>query len=544
MGDMPDFGVPVEAAHQALKAAKAGQKHVIIISDGDPQRPSMAQIRNLVKERITVTGVAVHPHTPADVKSLQMIARFTGGRFYNVKDPTQLPRIFVKEAQVVKRSLIIEEPFRPRIVSGLSDILRGVSALPVLDGRVLTGRKGGLSEVVLSGPESEPLLATEQAGLGRVVAFTSSADSRWAGKWLTWGGFNQFWEQTVRWAAKSPQATDCEAFADVQGRGVTLTVEAVQPGGKFVQFAKIVGQVIAPDMTSRTLELRQIGPGQYRANFQADQGGSFLVNLRYRRAGDGEKDQLVQSVVTVPFAPEFEDLTDNSALLAQVAEATGGRLLDVDPEKADLFSREGLVKPRSAMGLTIPLLLAWVVLFLLDVAVRRVAIDFAAIARRLGIHAGELAGASALAAAGITLGALVCAGLRPIGPHLALHIAIAAVLLLGAAAWLLRGIIFSRALPAVQDATLAALKARRQRVQQQLKADGRQQQAGRRFVAPKGAAAKLPEPDVAKPPPTRRPAAPGEPEKPEPPAAGDQTHVSRLLDAKRRAKGRRGDMKE
>lgn len=534
MGDMPDFGPPIEAAYQALKAAKAGQKHVIIISDGDPQMPSAAQIRNLVKERITVTGVAVNPHTPADVKSLQLIARSTGGRFYNVKKPTDLPKIFVKEAQVVKRSLIIEETFQPRVSSSLSEILRGVDALPALDGRVLTGRKGGLSEVVLSGPEREPLLATEQAGLGRVVAFTSSADSRWAGKWLAWGGFDRFWEQAVRWAAKSPQSTDCETFADVQGRDVTLTVEAVQPGGKFVQFAKIVGQVIAPDMSTRPLELRQIGPGQYRSNFQADQGGSFLVNLRYRRTGDGEKDQLVQSVITVPFAPEFEDLTDNSALLAQIAETTGGRSLNVDPEKAELFSRAGLTKPRSAMALTIPLLLAWVVLFLLDVAIRRIAIDFAAIARRLGIHVGELLGASAVAAAAITLGILVSVGFLPIGLGLWLHIIIAAIMLLGAAAWLLRGIIFSLAMPAAQDATLSALKARRHKVQQQLKTQGRQQQASKRFVAGKDAETRLPEPDVNKTPPSRKPPPVPETKKPETPA--DETHVSRLLDAKRRAK--------
>jgi uncharacterized membrane protein len=542
MGDMPDFGTPVQAAHDALKAATAGQKHIIIISDGDPQMPSPALINDLVKEKITVTGVAVFPHDPSQVQSLYTLARATRGQFYNPKSPDELPKIFIKEAQVVRRSLIIEDPFQPRIASGLSDILRGVTALPVLDGRVLTGPKGGLSEVVLATTDKEPVLATEQAGLGRVAAFTSSADSRWAGKWLAWGGFDRFWEQTVRWAAKSPQATDCEAFADVQGRDVTLTVEAVQPGGKFVQFANIVGQVIAPDMTTRPLELSQIGPGQYRANFQADQGGSFLVNLRYRRSGENQADQLVQSVVTVPFAPEFEDLTDNAALLAQVAEITGGRTLDTDPKKADLFSRAGLVKPRSALPLTIPLLLAWVVLFLADVAVRRIAVDFAAIARRLGIRTGELAGASAIAAAAVTLGVLVCVGMLPVGLGLAWHIVIAAALLAAAAGWLLRGIIFARAIPAAADATLAALKARRQSVQQQLKAEGRQQQVSRRFMAGKGAATELPEPDVAKLPPSHRPPPlPAEQKKAQPPAPGQETHVSRLLDAKRRAKGQGKD---
>ncbi|MCD6304262.1 MAG: VWA domain-containing protein, partial [Planctomycetes bacterium] len=108
MGDMPDFGAPMQAAWSALKAVRAGQKHVIIISDGDPSMPSAKLIAALRAARITCTGVAVFPHSPRDVASLQAIARATGGRFYNVQDPRRLPRIFVKEAQVIRRSLIIE----------------------------------------------------------------------------------------------------------------------------------------------------------------------------------------------------------------------------------------------------------------------------------------------------------------------------------------------------------------------------------------------------------------------------------------------------
>ncbi|MGB2821222.1 MAG: VWA domain-containing protein, partial [Phycisphaerae bacterium] len=384
MGDMPNFGPPVEAAYQALKDARAGQKHIIIISDGDPTRPTPQQIANLRKEQITATGVAVFPHSPQQVMSLQWIAANTGGRFYNVKDPAKLPQIFIKEAQVVRRSLIIEDTFVPRIVGGMNEILRGLRDVRALDGRVLTGPKRGLNEILLATSEGEPILATTQAGLGRVASFTSSADSRWASKWLTWSEFNRLWEQTIRWVAKSPQATDCEAFADVQGRSVTLTVEASQPDGSFLQFADLTGQVIAPDAeTTWPLELRQIGPGQYRASFQAEAGGSYLVNLRYRKAGADEKFAMVQTVVNVPFAPEFEDLTDNAALLHELAETSGGRVLPPSPEKADLFSRAGLTPPRASMPLTRPLLIAWVIIFLLDVAVRRIAVDFKAIARRV-----------------------------------------------------------------------------------------------------------------------------------------------------------------
>jgi hypothetical protein len=354
---------------------------------------------------------------------------------------------------------------------------------------VLTGPKRGLNEILLLGPDDEPILASTQAGLGRVMSFTSSADSRWAPKWIAWGGFNRFWEQAVRWVAKRPQASDCEAFADVQGHTVTLTVEAVQPGGKFVQFADLGGKAIAPDMSTQDLELRQIGPGQYRANFQAGQGGSYLVNLRYRKEGQqGGKDSTVQTVVDVPFAPEYEDLTDNFALLNELAETSGGRVLPADPAKADLFSRAGLSPPRSALPLTVPLLLAWVALFLLDVGVRRIAIDVRAIARRVGV-------------------------------------------------WLrLRE-------EQATSATLAALKQTRKRVQDRLAASGgKDADAGKRFAAGKDAAGTMPETDLTPPPPKARPQPkPAEPKPADAEKEATQTHVSRLLDAKKRARDQRGE---
>jgi len=383
MGDMPDFGTPMTTAYNALKNCDAGQKHIIIISDGDPAPPPVSLIKNMQSSKITCTGVVVFPHGGTDQKTLQWIAYQTGGRFYNVKDPNTLPQIFIKEAQVVRRSLIIEQPFVPKITNWLSETVRGLdTTLPKLDGFVLTGPKGGLTQLVMATDKGDPVLATGQMKLGRSVAFTSGAGARWAKDWVGgWGGYERFWEQVVRWAAKPSQAADCEIFADVEGRQVSITVDAVDAEGNFVQFADLVGQVVAPEMSVKELALTQIGPGRYRAGFQAGRSGSYLVNLRYRKAGAEGKTGMVQSVVTVPYAPEFRDLTDNTPLLAAVQQATGGRQLGPDPEKANLFEREGVSFPHTALPLTKHLFIAWLALFLLDVASRRIAVDFRAILR-------------------------------------------------------------------------------------------------------------------------------------------------------------------
>lgn len=386
MGDMPSLHAHLQAAYNKLKDCDAAQKHVIVISDGDP-RPPTAQLLSQCKQAgITCTGVAVFPHSPADVQSLLRVAQATGGRFYNVTDPQQLPQIFIKEAQVVRRALIIEETFSPRITYSLGEITKGLPAvLPNLDGYVLSGPKGGLNQVVLASHQADPILATCQSGLGRCAAFTSSVDSRWASNWLLWSGFERFWEQTVRWVAKPSQSSDCEVFADVQGREVTINVEAIDAEGKFIQFANIEGQIIAPDISANALELTQVGPGQYRGLFQGSTSGSYIVNLRYRKLGENAKTQFTHTTVTIPFAPEFRDLSDNAPMLAEVSDISGGRILSSDPNQANLFDYTGLKFPETQMPLNRPLMFIWLALFLLDVAIRRVVLDVRAMARKVAV---------------------------------------------------------------------------------------------------------------------------------------------------------------
>jgi len=384
MGDMPSLHAHLQDAYDALSTCDAAQKHVIVISDGDPTPPSQQLLNQCKQAGITCTGVAVFPHSPNQVQSLQMVAKATGGRFYNVTDPQRLPQIFIKEAQVVRRAMIVEEAFVPKITYSLSEIVAGLSAsLPNLDGYVLTGPKGGLNQVVLSSEQGDPVLATCQAGLGKCVAFTSSVDSRWASSWLAWGGFERFWEQTIRWAAKPGQASECEVFADVQGRQVTINVEAVDAEGGFTSYASIDGQVISPDVSTESLEMTQIGPGQYRTSFQAKGAGSYIVTLYSRKPGADAKTEVTHTTVTIPFAPEFRDLSDNAGLLEEVSNITGGRILPTDPNQVDLHDQAGLKFPETQLPLIRPLMFIWLALFLLDVAVRRVVVDFRAVAGRI-----------------------------------------------------------------------------------------------------------------------------------------------------------------
>ncbi|MCH8215904.1 MAG: VWA domain-containing protein [Planctomycetes bacterium] len=384
MGDMPSFVPHLTAALTALSACDAAQKHVILISDGDPVPPTRQLLNQIKAAGITCTGVAVFPHSSNDVNSLLRIAQLTGGRFYNVQNPNQLPQIFIKEAQEVKRSLVLEETFVPQVTFGLSEIIKGLPLpLPALDGYVVTAPKGGLAQMVLASPEGDPILAATQAGLGRSVAFTSSMDSRWAAAWLAWPPMERFLEQMIRWVGKPALASDCEIMVDVQGRHMEVHVEAIDSEGQFQGLAELQCKIIGPDLSIDSMSLDQVGSGQYRGQFEAGQGGSYIINLQYRRQGPDSAVQTMQMAVTVPFAPEFADLQDNAALLVEISEISGGRVLVEDPNRANLFDHAGVVFPRTTRSLLPYLLKLWLLVFLLDCAVRRVVLDVKGMRRKV-----------------------------------------------------------------------------------------------------------------------------------------------------------------
>ncbi|MHC4648496.1 MAG: VWA domain-containing protein, partial [Planctomycetota bacterium] len=79
MGDMPSLHDHLQEAYDKLKACDAVQKHVIVISDGDPQPPTQQLLNQCKQAGITVTGVGIFPHSAADTQSLLRVAKATGG---------------------------------------------------------------------------------------------------------------------------------------------------------------------------------------------------------------------------------------------------------------------------------------------------------------------------------------------------------------------------------------------------------------------------------------------------------------------------------
>lgn len=387
-GDMPSFDPSLQLTLAGLRNVEAGQKHVIVISDGDPSldRRILAQFR---RERITISTVGVFPHSPGDLNTLRVMAQETGGKFYAVTTTAQLatlPQIFFKEAQLVRRPLIWEgDPFVPAVSTALSEPMRGIRSVPPVRGYVVAAERPGLATITMRGKEEDVIAAHWQYGLGRVYAITTDAASRWAPAWGGWVQYQAFWEQHTRWVMRARGDANMRLVTERQGDSTRVIVEATDPSGEHLNFATMQARVSRPDGASDVLELSQVGPGRYEGRFRSDLPGSYVIGMKYvaPRPGQDPMEGSVQAAVTLPYADEFRALEDNAALLRQVAAMTGGEVLELSlrgVELAELWRRHGVTMPVAMRPIWLAVALTAIGLFLVDVAVRRVRIDMRAIA--------------------------------------------------------------------------------------------------------------------------------------------------------------------
>src|SRR5262249_48609696 len=160
----------LDAGYAALDKQKVNLKHMLLFADGSDAEEMTgceAKVAGAFTRGITTSVVALG--NGSDVPALEKLSRLGSGRFYLVENATRLPAVFAQETILASRSAIVEKDFK--VARGVgSSITAGVDvdAAPPLHGYVVTLPKGRAS-VLLTGPESDPILAVWSAGVGRAA---------------------------------------------------------------------------------------------------------------------------------------------------------------------------------------------------------------------------------------------------------------------------------------------------------------------------------------------------------------------------------------
>lgn len=379
IGDMPSVGPTLSLAYKGLSEVQAAVKRIVIISDGDPAAPPGYLVAQIIQAKINVSTVCIAPHSGSDQNMLRTLAERTGGNYYFVNNPNNLPQIFAKEAAIVKRGMLIEEEFAPKPHHDSEILAGGVgsSGYPSLFGYVATTPKESAT-IALMSHEEDPVLAHWRYGLGKSVAYTSDVTTRWAQRWVDWEGFAPFWSQSVRWAMRDINKSAFRLETEVKdGRGV-VRIDAVDEQGRFINGLRPEAVVTgpAPDFERSVISFNQTGPGIYESSFPADHRGVYMVNVAYT-SSNGMRNMLPTGLA-VGYSREYEYNTTNRSLIEQIAEYGGG---SVNGPIEDVFQNDLESEP------SVTPIWPWLVgfaasIFPIEIFVRRVMIDYAGMLAR------------------------------------------------------------------------------------------------------------------------------------------------------------------
>jgi hypothetical protein len=259
-------------------------------------------------------------------------------------------------------------------------VLKGIDALPPLHGYVLTSLKSGVrAEGVLNAPpdekepgEIDPILAIGRYGLGSTAAFTSDLSPNWGKDWISWEKYKEFVQQLVTSISRQRKEGHLRLYTHLSGNEAVLVVEDFNPEE---QFLDVKAAISGPRDRGETVTLKQVGPRRYQATVPLWGQGRYNVAVQ---GNAGEREELVVGGFIVPYSPEYLRFRSNPIVLTEIAEKTGGAILDKGVKGDDIFNAKREPK-RSSQPVFPWFLTALALLIPLDVGLRRVQLEWSVI---------------------------------------------------------------------------------------------------------------------------------------------------------------------
>ena len=366
LGGGTDILGALQVGLSELETQPGQVRHAVLLTDGRSFTTSRTAYQRLIEQaraqNITLSSIAIGDD--ADTELLQLLAEQGAGRYHFASRPEDIPRLTLLESEIARTEPQVEGDFRAELVAP-HPILRNFAPnqIPDLAGYVATTVKPE-AELVLDSPQQDPILAVWQYGLGRAVAWTPSVDAPWAPAWQNWPEYGAFWAQLIRYTLPDPDSGPLQVHATVQGDEVLLIADSLAPGGATVDLADTEATITLPDGSTRTITLRQTGPGHYVQSITLPQDGPYAIVVHQQKDND---DHTALTGYVQSYSKEYLHNTGGSELLKQISETTDGQVLsNLDDLQVGKTERNP-----SGVELWTWLLLAAALLWVVEVAARR-----------------------------------------------------------------------------------------------------------------------------------------------------------------------------
>jgi len=371
------LGAGLRLAYDQMKDREGfSKKQVLLISDGrsyvdagakdEPQKVA----KELFQSGIYVSSI--NTASPVGTDLLMQIAKIGQGNkdgvgYFYIENPEQVVETVTTEvADTLYQTIIIGDT--PVKIKDYSDpLLRGVSSVPNIGGYYF-GRERADTTVVLEviySPERGveipvPLYSYKNYENGKVISLSTKFSGDWVSAWSTDAGgiavFTRMLNENI------PAEKNSSPFTfNVEYDGAEAKIEIV-PGEANPDIAVDL-EIIAPSGESVT-EALSYKDGIYTMNYEIKEAGKYFANIAYKYGST-----VFPATITfdVAYLPEYDRLVtfDSATLYNSISTGTvsenGDLKIEADKE-SEITTTEYFI---------IPLMAAAVLLYVVDIAVRK-----------------------------------------------------------------------------------------------------------------------------------------------------------------------------
>ncbi|MFA5794286.1 MAG: VWA domain-containing protein [Candidatus Brocadiia bacterium] len=359
---------PIRQATRSLTGTKAAKRHIIILSDGYSTGGESAgdfqETGRLLKESgISISTIATGEKTQ-DQPLLALSQNQTNGKFYHIlwgNDINALGKS-IKEDLAQKKELYRQETVPvPVQITDSAEMLKGMPAIPFIFGYNRTDIKDRANIAAFikkDGTKQIPLITSWQYGQGKVLAFTSSLSPNWAGNWLDWSNTPQLLTQVLRWltpAYENPGNYRLNTSLD-QSNSLRISIQSLSPAKTEFNYSL---SALFQNKSISAGQLPRVSAHDYEKTIPNLDQGTYYLNIR-----ENSQPILTRPLI-IPYEQELMRFGPDLTLLKNIAESTGGTLLNTTKE----YHNAG-IQGKSYKKIDTFLVLASLILFILDLLLK------------------------------------------------------------------------------------------------------------------------------------------------------------------------------
>lgn len=372
-----NFNVGLNAAYSQLRNINIDDKQILFLTDGQPndsEENIYKTLNNMKKDNIITSFINISCREGEDL--LKDLIAVSGGTYYYVNQASEIVKIILTSVADKVANTKIEGDFNINIKEKNDDTIKDITSLSHILGYNYSRIKSSANTVLTvtytneeGGTREVPLYAYWSYGKGKVSCFTSNIGDNWTKEFRRSASGKQFLMNVV--SNSLPLERNGSVFdTNIINNGFTSNINISISNNNDNGFVKVKVTSPSGKEEEKYLEYKN---SLFSGVFTTNEVGLYKMNISYTSINVQVEDE---QNFYFSYSKEYDKFTTKDESLLYKLTKDRGKVTD----KVDYVLNNEEIINRSEHSLIIEFLITSIILFVIDIAIRK--INFKSIIRK------------------------------------------------------------------------------------------------------------------------------------------------------------------